>query len=75
MPVRRSVTRRLDGGGQRAYPVNVPGNISTTQLFQKAANGKDADLGRAPSHASERVSPLLHAETARPTPTEKVKES
>jgi hypothetical protein len=38
-------------------------------------HGKDADLGRIPSQTNERVSPLLHAESARPTPTEELEET
>jgi hypothetical protein len=76
MHTSRRVTGRLDGVREGAYPVNVPVNIpGEVAALRWAAHGKDADLGRIPSQTNERVSPLLHAESARPTPTEELEET
>jgi len=67
---------RLDDARGRAYPRNVPVNISgSNAVLERAATGKGADLGRIPSLMNERVSPLLHDDSARRTPTEKLEES
>jgi hypothetical protein len=52
-----------------------PLTFGTNVAPRRAADGKDADLGRIPSQTNERVSPLLHAEPARPTPTEELEET